>query len=181
MGTNNPLVPGNAACLAMFTTAQAGLVSANEAVNVAREALREAYIDRDAAEAEWDDKVTCLCAFTESATEGNPGAIVSAGFGVRAQRTPPQPLGAPQNVTVQTNGSPGVSRLSYRLSGADTFLIERSMDPVTPINWEQVLATTKTSCEIPGGDPGKRCWFRIAGVNAAGQGPWSEPASRPVM
>lgn len=181
MGTNNPLVPGNAACLAAFTPVQTSLVAANEAVKVARDALKQALIHRNGVETDWDDKATCLCAFTESATGGSAEAIVSAGFGVRAHRTPPQPLAAPENLTVKTNGSPGVSKLSYRLQGAETFLIERSLDPVTPVNWAQVLATTKTHCEIPGAEPGKRCWFRVAGVNPVGQGPWCEPACRPVM
>jgi len=34
---------------------------------------------------------------------------------------------------------------------------------------------------LSGAEPGKVCWFRICAVNVLGQGPWSEPARRPVM
>ena len=32
-----------------------------------------------------------------------------------------------------------------------------------------------------GAIPGKECWYRVAGVNRIGRGPWSVPALRPVM
>ena len=180
-GTANPLVPGNGPCLAAFSTSQTALASAVQAVASLRESLGQALTVRDIAELDWDNKVACLCAFTEAATSGGAVAIESAGFGVRAGRTPPQSLEAPINLMVQTNGAPGVSKLSWQLSDADTFLVERSPEPVTADSWEQVFATTKSSCEVPGALPGQKCWFRVAGVNAAGQGPWSAVAPRPVM
>ena len=180
-GTANPLVPGNGPCLAAFATSQTAFASAVQAVSSLRDSLRQALTTRDNAELDWDNKVACLCAFTEAATSGGAAAIESAGFGVRAGRTPPQPLEAPINLMVQTNGAPGVSKLSWELPEADTFLVERSPDPVTANSWEQVLVSTKSSCEIPGAQPGQKCWFRVAGVNAAGQGPWSAEAPRPVM
>lgn len=179
--TNNPLVPGNAAPLAALVTAQADLHAANQAVMALRESLRQGILHRNAVEFVWDDKATLLCSFTESATGGNAEAIISAGFGVRAEPTPPQPLTAPENLKVETNGTPGVSKLSFALDGADSFLIQCSPDPITPTSWTQVMATTKTRVEVPGAEPGKLCWFRVAGVNALGQGPWSAVAPRPVM
>ena len=65
--------------------------------------------------------------------------------------------------------------------GAKSYLVEQSPDPITEKSWVQVDTPTKSSCEIEGAEPGKILWFRVAGVNATGAGPWSEPAKRPVM
>jgi len=54
-------------------------------------------------------------------------------------------------------------------------------DPIDEENWKQTLSATRSSCELDGAQPGKRCWFRVAGISSTGQGPWSHPASRPVM
>jgi hypothetical protein len=179
--TNNPLVPGNGPCLAAFSAAQTALAAAVQNVASLRDSLRQAVTQRGEAELDWDTKVMCLAAFTEAVTDGGAVAIESAGFGVRAGRTPAQPLGAPVNLMVETNGKPGVSKLTWMLDGAKSFLVEMTATPDDAASWEQALVTTKATCEIPGAAPGQPCWFRVAGVNAAGQGPWSAVAPRPVM
>ncbi len=60
------------------------------------------------------------------------------------------------------------------------YLMEMILGPA-PGEWKFKTTSTKTSCEIDGAEPGKRAWFRISAVNAAGQGPWCEPALREVM
>jgi len=67
------------------------------------------------------------------------------------------------------------------VDGAVIYLIEMSLDAETPVNWKNMEPTTKTACEVDGAEPGKHAWFRVAAVNATGQGPWSAPARRPVM
>ena len=41
--------------------------------------------------------------------------------------------------------------------------------------------SAKSMCDTNGVEPGKRVWYRMAGVNGRGQSPWSEPTPRPVM
>ena len=62
-----------------------------------------------------------------------------------------------------------------------SYVVQMSPDPITDDSWEHILASTRSSCEVDGAQPGKRCWFRIAAVNSTGQGPWSMPTCRPVM
>ena len=179
--TNNPNAPGNAAALAAFAAAQEELVQLNNAYVAARTVCDEASSAREDGVARWLAALTGLAGVTENATGGDKTKILSTGFDVRAERTPAQPLEAPVNLAVRTNGSPGVSKLSWELDGADTFLVQMSDDPMNPNSWKQVMVTTKTRIEVPGAEPGKPCWFRVAGVNALGQGPWCLPAQRPVM
>lgn len=180
--TDNPLVPGNAPMLAEVSTAQTALTTANAAVDAARDALKQCYIVRNTAETAWDEKVTLLAGFTEVATGGDAAGIISAGFGVRAGRTPTPALGAPENVLAKTNGSPGVTKLTWNpLPGATYYVVEQSPSPITANSWTQVATSTKASCETGGVEPGKEWWYRIAGGNASGDGPWSAPACRTVL
>ena len=52
---------------------------------------------------------------------------------------------------------------------------------MTATSWGFALNCTTASANVNGAQPGQRYWYRVAGVNARGQGPWSEPACRPVM
>jgi hypothetical protein len=179
--TNNPDVPGNAASLTAFEAAQAALIAANDAYEGARTTCMNLRIARNNAVAGWNTAIKGLAGVTENATEGDAEKITSAGFDVRREPSPTPPVDAPINLMVHTNGTPGVSKLTYECECAETFLIQCSPDPITETSWVQVAVTTKTTCEVPGAEPGKACWFRVAGVNPNGQGPWCEPARRPVM
>ena len=159
--TANPNVPGNTAVLTAFSTAQ-----------TAREVALET----------WTAKLNALASFTESATSGDAGKIESAGFAVRAPRTPPQPLPAPTGVVASTNGTPGHTLLDWPpLAGAKSYNVEISPDPITPTSWAFACSCTTSRADVNGAEPGKLYWYRVAGVNGKGQGPWSAFVPRPVM
>lgn len=180
--TNNPLVPGNGPALAAFSTTQETLDAANANVLAIRESLKLAMVQRDEAEAEWDGKCTGLANVTQAVTEGSEVAIISSGFSVRSANTPPQPVTAPENLTVKTNGSPGVTKLRWKaVAGAVNYYIQCNPDPAANTGWVQVGTSTKSYTEIPGATPGQVCWFRVAAEGVLGTGPWTEPARRPVM
>ena len=182
MSTGNPTVPGNTAVLSAFGNLQADLVSANEAHANAQRSLDELMSARDAALAAWSNGMVTLAAFTQSATQGDETKILSTGFDVRRAGSPMPPPAAPGPLTVKLNGSPGVTKLSWpSMSEAKSYLVEQSPDPMTDTSWDQVDTPTKASCELDGAEPGKKYWYRVAAVNSAGVGPWSGPASRPVM
>lgn len=182
MGTDNALVPGNAASLAAFSAAQDALFTANADVQATRDTLAHQIALRDAAELDWNDKCTKLATFTQMATGGVETSILSSGFGVRGPNVPKPPLSAPANVSASLNGSPGNTKVKWTgVTGAVSYLVEMSPDPMTPTSWVQVATPTKTSCDAAGAQPGKLAWFRVAGVNNTGAGPWSTPAQREVM
>ena len=180
--TDNPLVPGNAEQLADFAQRQEALVASNAAVQEARATLASLLFGRDEAEKEWDRGIAMLASLTEALTKGDRTGMISAGFGVRGRGVPPQPLPAPEAVMARTNGTPGVTKLSWAgLDGTASYVVEMAPDPSDQADWRQMATPTKASCEVPGAEPGKPCWFRVAGVNPLGRGPWSSPTSRPVM
>ena len=178
--TDNPLVPGNAAQLAAFAENQAALVAKNAEVELARTTLAALLVERDVAEAEWDRGISLLASLTEALTQADPAAMLSAGFGFRGRNTPSQPLPAPEQVQAMTNGSPGKTKLRWQgLDGTVSYSVEMNTT-LDPQGWRHVTTATKSSCEVDGAEPGKPCWFRVAGVNPLGRGPWSSPALRPV-
>ena len=44
--------------------------------------------------------------------------------------------------------------------------------------WTNAPPSTKSKCTIANLVAGTRYWFRVAAVGAAGQGPWSDPATK---
>lgn len=180
--TSNPNVPGNTAPLAAFSTAQAALTAANAAFESNRQAATTLMTARDNALEEWNTRLTGLAGFTENATGGDAEKIQSAGFAVRADRTPPQAVGQVENVRVSYNGNPGYSDVRWdRESSADAYMVQCSPDPITEASWRNMGTVTRAKFEGNGATPGQKCWYRVAAVNAIGAGPWSEPALRPVM
>lgn len=180
--TNNPAVPGNAAALAAFSNAQADLQAANADYEASRQAGLQLQSAREDALAVWNTALNGLAGVTENATQGNATDILSAGFDIRGASTPKPPLGAPTDLLAQTNGSPGVTKLSWRpLDGVRLYLIQRNPNPSVETGWVQVATSTKARCETDGVDPGTVMWYRVAAVDSTGQGPWSAPACRPVM
>ena len=180
--TSNPNVPGNTTVLATFNTAQAAFTAANAACEANRQAGKQLTATRDAAEATWNTALTGLAGFTESATDGIVDKILSAGFDVKREPTPPQPVTQVMDVRVSFNGMPGYSNVAWKRDGnADAYVVERSADPITATSWDNVGTVAEAKYTGNGATPGQKYWYRVAAVNRLGQGPWSEPALRPVM
>ena len=181
-GHDNSNVQGNAALIAALTTKQAALIAANAAYEDAKTTCKQLLSARDALDVEWNGVVVALAAFTESATGGDATKILSAGFDVKAEPVPPQPVGQVLNVRVLFTGEPGRSEVRWkRDSQADAYIVECSQDPITDTSWKNMGTVVEPKFEGNGAIPGQKCWYRVAAVNRAGRGPWSEPALRPVM
>ena len=46
--------------------------------------------------------------------------------------------------------------------------------------WTNSRVVTKSSATVTGLTAGGRVWFHVAAIGAAGQGPWSDPATKIV-
>ena len=64
------------------------------------------------------------------------------------------------------------------LRGLQTYVLELTEDPTGLTGWRNVGVTKKSSHTITGLVSGRRYWVRVAAVGAAGQGPWSEVATK---
>ena len=126
--------------------------------------------------------LTGLAGVTETVTGGVPSKILSTGFGVKAARTPTQPVEQVVNVKVSFTGEPGHSAVEWKPnSNATGYVLECADDANEPGSFQYKATVREAHWEGNGAVPGKMCWFRVAALNRLGQGPWSEPALRPVM
>lgn len=181
-GTANPDVPGNTALITALTAVQAELVAANAAVEANKLAAKQLTSTRATVLATWLEKVNMLAAFTESATGGDADKILTTGFDIKSAGSPPQPVLQIENVKVTFTGMPGYSKVVWKRDpNADAYVVQRCADPITEASWVTLATVTEAKYEGNGVTPGLKYWYRVAAVNRLGQGPWSEPALRPVM
>jgi len=54
----------------------------------------------------------------------------------------------------------------------------KSPDPITRTSWTLGVVSTKSSATLSGLTSGTKYWFRVAAIGAAGQGAWSDPATK---
>ena len=180
--TGNPNVPGNTVPLAAFAAKQTAFQTAVADAIAKREAAKNATLAQDVAEGLWRASLTLLAAFTENATGGDAVKFTTAGFEARGGNTPTPVPEQVLSVNVFLNSTPGHSRVTWGgVERADGYLVQGSPDPITPTSWTQPIVSTKTAYPANGAAPGQKYWYRVAAFNAAGQGPWSAPAERPVM
>lgn len=67
------------------------------------------------------------------------------------------------------------------MTSADGYVVECSPDPTMDESWKNMGTVAEVKYVGNGATPGQKCWYRVAAVNRAGRGPWSEPALGPVM
>jgi hypothetical protein len=178
--TGNPIFPSPNPPL---TTITAALDAANNAFNAAQAARQEAKA-KTSAQNDADDIVSGLmaqlAAHVESVAGGDESKIRSAGMDTKATATTTTTIPTPpENVSATAGDRDGEIDLSWEaVSGAKSYVIQMSADPVTATSWGHSSVSTKSSQTIDGLTSGTRYWFRVAAVNGVGQSGWSDPAMK---
>ena len=57
-------------------------------------------------------------------------------------------------------------------------MVRRSTDVATEAQWMQEQVVTKAAAISTGLKSGTQYWYQVAAVGAAGQGAWSDPATK---
>jgi hypothetical protein len=104
--------------------------------------------------------------------------IISAGFDLKRGNTRLGPLPAPQALEVWPGAAAGAMDLFWaRVHGAKSYVIEFALATPEP-DWKGVAFSTTTKARLNGLVSGKKYWFRVAVVGAAGQSAWSAPVAK---
>ena len=135
----------------------------------------------DTAERKLDEILTRLGSYVESVAGKDDTLITSAGMEVKGSRSTATMPVAPQGVAAAAGEHDGEIILSWKpVSNAYSYTIESSLDPATVTSWTQIGIATSASKVISNLTSGKRYWFRVKAVGAAGESGWSEQASKTV-
>lgn len=143
-----------------------------------------------------DELMVKLQDFVQVASNGDPLKIESSGMEVRKEREPAVLLGAVQKPNAKPGGNPGEIIVSWAgMDGSKGYVVEMKLpvpatapDPVTSgsdedvvaattIEWIRVDTVTKLKLVVKGLDTGTVYSFRIAAINSAGQGSYSQQVS----
>jgi hypothetical protein len=178
--TGNASFPTPAPALAMITIATNDLNTGYAEAQAARQTAKEKTSAQNQKEDALDQVLTQLAAYVESIAGSNEQLILSAGMDTRAAAVAAtDPPAQPQALTPTAGDHDGQIDLSWDpVSGARSYVIDQSGDPVTVTSWSHGGVSTRSNFTVKGLISGTRYWFRVAGVNNNGQSGWSDPATK---
>ncbi len=174
-----------------FTSPQPTLSAITLAIDMLEQAESDAQIARQEAKTKTtirnikeDDLgrlMTQAVGYVTAVAGGNEPVIQSAGMDVRATPGTSVAPGQPAALAPTAGDHDGTMDLSWDpVVEATSYIIEKSPDPPTATSWTHVGVSTKSTFTVTGLQTGTRVWFRVAAVNANGQSPWSDPATKIV-
>lgn len=171
--TGNPNFPTPSPSLAEIGTAADEL---EEAYNNARSGDRiKRQIMKDK-EKTLDVLMSKLGAYIQDVSGGDPVKILSSSAGLRGDNTPGGLLSAPVGLLATVGTSEGVIECKWKpMKGARSYLVALAVD-LTTNNLKIIGGSTSASFTITDQESGKKVVVRVAAINGAGQGPWSDPA-----
>lgn len=155
---------------------------------------------KNVAEDELNNLMSQLADYVQVASAGDPVIIESSGMDVKSSATPPQLLGAVLGPVAKVAGNPGeINILWDKLEGAKSYVVEMLVtikdgtvvDPIpdpggegevvteseSGSEWMRIDTVTKSKLLVQGLQTGVVYSFRIAGINGAGQGNYSQTVS----
>lgn len=178
--TGNASFPTPTPPLAGITTAINNLDTAFAAALAARQTAKEKTSDQNVKEDALDKLVSQIAAYVESVAVDDEVMVQSAGMDIKSvgSASSDTPL-QPQSLTPSAGDHDGEIDLSWEpVSGAKSYVVERSVDPPTPASYAHDAVVTKSKHTAAGLTSGTRYWFRVAAVNNNGQSGWSDPATK---
>lgn len=119
--------------------------------------------------------------YVSNIANGDEAKILSAGFDIRKAPVPVGLLPAPKKVLALEGANDGEINGTWdKVSGAKSYIVEMTATIDQPDSWEHVITVTNTKCTLKELSSGSRVWIRVAAINAAGQGAYSDPATKTV-
>jgi hypothetical protein len=165
--------------LAVITSKATDLETKFNDAQGARQTAQQKTTLQNTADRDADLAITQLAAYVENTSAGDAAKIQSAGMDVRAAGAPVGALPAPAALSATVGDNDGEIDLDWdNVKGATSYTVQRSPDPITPTSWQQAIIVTKSKGTVTGLVSGTKYWFRVAAVGAAGQGAWSDPATK---
>ncbi len=177
--TGNPnFVTPNPALADITAKTTALQTSYNDALSKRAQAKAATDLQADD-EKEFDRSLMLESLYVENESAGDDQKISSAGMNIRNIAAPIGQLSAPMNLYAEAGNNDGQIDLNWEpVRGARSYVVEITTDANVPTSWKHKTNVTESSAAITGLTSGGKFWFRVAGVGAAGQGPFSDPCAK---
>lgn len=178
--TGNASFPTPTPGLATVMTAIDDTAAAAAAAQQARQIAKQKTSIQHAAEELLGKLISQLAGYVESVAGDDEKLILSAGMDMRERSVSgTEPPVQPQALAASAGDHDGEVDLAWdKVSGAKSYVIERSGDPPTSTSWTHSGVCTRSAFTVSGLTSGARHWFRVAAVSANGQSGWSDPATK---
>ena len=165
--------------LAAITAANNNLESAYNDAQAARETAKQKTDLQEAADRAVDLLMTAEASYVQLQSGGDAAKIQSSGMDVRDPSAPVGNLPAPGDINASEGDHDGEVDLHWnRVKGAKSYVTQHTATPTEAASWNHPAISTKSSINITGLATGTKYYFRVAGIGAAGQGAWSEIATK---
>jgi fibronectin type III domain protein len=179
--TGNPHFTTPQPPLTTITTAADDLEQAENDAQAARQDGKTKTTIRNGKEDNLDRLMSQLVGYVTMVSGGDEAIIQSAGMDIRAAPGTSVVPSQPQGLSATAGDHDGTMDLSWDpVVEAASYVLDSSVDPPTASSWQHLGVSTKSTFTVPGLTSGARIWFRVAAVNANGQSPWSDPATKIV-
>ena len=179
--TGNPHFTTPQPTLASITAAADELEQAESDVQATRQDGKTKITIRNGKEDTIDRLVSQLAGYVTMVSGGDEAIIQSAGMSIRSAPGASTVPSRPEALSATAGDHDGTMDLSWDpVVEAASYLIETSVDPPTLTSWKHLGVSTKSTFTVEGLPSGSRTWFHVAAVNANGQSPWSDPATKIV-
>lgn len=175
-------VLGDSAPLVMaLTTANTELQATKDTVDMAKQALAEAYSGmRDSSESQ-RIAFNNLGGLVQTNSDGGGTYILSCGYGIRSNGSPIPPVeDAPGNLRTRVNGVPGQVLFSWNgVNGARNYEGQKTTDLTGATGWESAVEMpSATKLPFEGLTSGTKYGFRVRAWGNGMPGPWSTPVQQ---
>jgi hypothetical protein len=148
------------------------------AVSVLQAALATAISKKDDSRVLLENGTKARQAYVQKTTGGDPTKILSAAMEVKSPGSPIGDLLAPENLRASFGDMTGEIDLMWdRVRGARSYVVD-CREAIAGAAWAQAKMSTKSRVTIPGLTPGKTYEFRVHALGAAGEGPFSDLATK---
>jgi len=164
--------------ISALTAGKDTLKNAAASAQAARQASESGTQQMYQTERALDELLRKLANYVEDVSGGDAGKIESAGMEsfFPGKAPPVGVLPRPKGLEAFTGDNEGEIELNWDpVRQAKSFVIQFSGDPI--VKWEHVGTSTASKFTAKKLITGSRYWFRTAAVSAAGQSPWSDPAT----
>ena len=126
-----------------------------------------------------DTLLTALGNYVETASRGDEVIIKSAGIDTRAKNAPVGIPAMPLNLGTAEGDKNDQIKLKWKsVKGAKSYIVRRTTDVTDNAKWLQEQVVTKATAISTGLASGTQYWYQVAAVGTAGQGAWSDPATK---